>query len=89
MGFTFPLALWFRGAMRKRLADTLLGFDESRFPFLDRRAVARMWHGFLRGERYVSYARVWCLAALLEWCSRNRVSAQDLDPAGRRGGCRP
>jgi hypothetical protein len=39
----------------------------------DRRSLLSIWAGFLRGSKYVSYSRIWCLAALIAWCERNPI----------------
>jgi asparagine synthase (glutamine-hydrolysing) len=74
MGFTLPFDAWFRGALRPWMEARLLGEPLARLGILDGGAAAEAWGGFLRGERYVSHARVWCLAVLVDWCERHKVS---------------
>lgn len=75
MGFTLPLASWFRGDLRPWMEDALLGPAARRLGLFDPAAVRATWSAFLKGERYVSYSRVWCLAALNAWCRHNGVTA--------------
>ena len=73
MGFTLPMEIWLRGPLRKYMEEIL--FERtSATPFLDEYAVRRVWRRFLLGRRFTNYSRVWCLAALIRWCTANGVS---------------
>lgn len=75
MGFTLPYEAWFRGPLRPWMEDLLLGETVRRLGFLKPSAVERLWRAFLKGDRYTSYARIWCVAALAGWCEANGVSS--------------
>jgi asparagine synthase (glutamine-hydrolysing) len=75
MGFTLPFNAWFRGALRPWMEETLLGEPVKRLGFIKPRAVERLWRSFLRGERFISHSRVWCIATLARWCQNNGISA--------------
>jgi asparagine synthase (glutamine-hydrolysing) len=75
MGFTLPLEAWFRGPLRGRIEEVLLGSGVGRTGALRPHGVEALWRSFLRGHRYVSSARVWCVAALVSWCDANGVTA--------------
>jgi asparagine synthase (glutamine-hydrolysing) len=75
MGFTLPFDTWFRGPLRGRMEDLLLGESVRRLGFLRPEGVERLWRAFLKGDRYTNHARVWCVAALAGWCEANGVTA--------------
>lgn len=75
MGFTFPFATWFRKPLRAWMEDLLLGDAAKRLSFLDAGNTEKLWKSFLKGEEYVSYSRVWCIAALVGWCRENGVES--------------
>ena len=73
MGFTLPMDVWFRGALRSRIAGILDDSRVERVGILDPSSVRSLWQSFLRGSQYVSWSRVWTVAALLEWSERHDV----------------
>jgi asparagine synthase (glutamine-hydrolysing) len=74
MGFTLPFDAWFRGPLRPWMEDMLLNGPVKRLGFLEPREVERLWRTFLKGERYLSHSRIWCIAALAGWCDVNQMS---------------
>jgi asparagine synthase (glutamine-hydrolysing) len=73
MGFALPFDSWFRGPLKLRIEDVLL--DESNsMNVLRPGSAARLWELFL-GGRSVAWSRVWCVAALLNWCRQHEVIA--------------
>ena len=74
MGFTLPYDAWFRGPLRPWMEGLLLGDTVRRLGFLQPRGVERLWRSFLKGDRYTTYARIWCVAALAGWCDANGVT---------------
>ena len=77
MGFTLPYDAWFRGPLRPWMEALLLGDSVRRLRFLQPKAVERLWRSFLRGDRYTTHARIWCVAALAGWCEANGVDGVD------------
>jgi asparagine synthase (glutamine-hydrolysing) len=75
MGFTLPYDTWFRGPLRPWMEGLLLGEPIGRLGFVSPRAVSSLWRSFLKGDRYTTPARIWCLAALAGWCQVNGASA--------------
>ena len=74
MGFTFPFELWFRSLL-KPIVERMLLDGVADVPFLSQLGVERLWNGFRRGERHVSWARIWSVSSLVMWCSRERITA--------------
>ena len=73
MGFTLPMEVWFRGAQREWLSELLSESSIEPLGFLNPRGVNGLWRSFLRGEKFTSWSRVWCVAALVAWSKQNRV----------------
>jgi asparagine synthase (glutamine-hydrolysing) len=74
MGFTLPFDSWFRGRLRPWMEERLLGRGLRDLGILATSEVETIWRQYLDGKG-VSHARVWCLAALADWCQRHRVRA--------------
>ncbi|MGH9441562.1 MAG: asparagine synthase (glutamine-hydrolyzing) [Thermoanaerobaculia bacterium] len=75
MGFTLPMDAWFRGPLKEWMSEKLSEESARSTGFLRPDGVSRLWQSFLRGEQYVSWSRVWSIAALAGWCRANGVSA--------------
>src|SRR5207248_6957411 len=73
MGFTLPMDVWFRGPLRDRLEQTLMDGRSERLAFFDRGRLRTVWQSFLRGEKYMSWSRVWSLVTLVDWCDRHNI----------------
>ena len=65
-GFGAPVALWLRGAGRKRMVDTLSGGAAGRTGWFDQAVVDRLIEEHLRG-RADHRRRLWSLMVLVEW----------------------
>ncbi|HEX9606040.1 MAG TPA: asparagine synthase (glutamine-hydrolyzing) [Gemmatimonadaceae bacterium] len=72
MGFILPMEIWLRGPLRERARATL-DRGASRIAALDPGALVKLWRAFEKGSSYVSWARIWTLIALIEWCEANNV----------------
>jgi asparagine synthase (glutamine-hydrolysing) len=68
-GFTFPFAVWLRGALGKHVRQTLTSSDSPLNEVLDPEAVASVWHDF--DEARASWSRPWSLYVLDRWINRN------------------
>jgi asparagine synthase (glutamine-hydrolysing) len=73
-GFTLPLGLWMRGGLRAFCAERLGPPRIGSRGIFQAAAVGRLWRGFLRGRRDVSWSRLWILVALEEWLEQNGMS---------------
>jgi len=67
-GFGVPLGQWFRGALRERVEEELLGTGGWVAPLLGRRVVEAMWREHVNGQRDHKWALYSLLA--LEWWKR-------------------
>lgn len=67
MGFVLPIDEWFRGPMKVRMEELLLGLPGPSAGILRRRPMARTWKVFLDGDGSVSASRIFALASLSAW----------------------
>jgi asparagine synthase (glutamine-hydrolysing) len=74
MGFTLPMAVWFRGKLKPLIEDLLLAEAPRRLSFLNADEIRRLWQAFMKSERHISHSRIWCIAALIRWCVNNNMS---------------
>jgi asparagine synthase (glutamine-hydrolysing) len=76
-GFTFPFAVWMRGAMRAfceaRLDADRIGGRGILLPA----QVQRLWRKFLEKHPAATWSRLWLLVVLEEWLERNGVRYED------------
>lgn len=66
-GFVLPIRDWFRGCMKGRLDDLLLGLPGRAEKVLRRGPTAAAWKAFLEGDGTISATRVLALASLASW----------------------
>lgn len=71
MGFMFPWDLWLRQKLRPRIQQTLDEFPEDNGLGVRMAGCQTVWEKFLRGERGVTWPRVWAIYVLLSWYRRN------------------
>jgi hypothetical protein len=74
MGFTLPFEVWFRGALRFWVENTLFAEGAQELAFLDMGEVRRMWNRFLADGSDVNFARIQTLTSLVAWCRRHEVT---------------
>lgn len=73
MGFTLPLREWFCGPLQDTLKEIVFDSAAQTAVGIRGQAIDTIWRGFIAGEKYMSYSRVWCLVALLSWVRQHRV----------------
>jgi hypothetical protein len=76
-GFEIPFALWFRGALRSRIEESLRAPGLERV--LNREAIQGVWSDFLAGR--TTWSRVWALFVLSNWIETH---LDERDYQGRR-----
>lgn len=72
-GFTFPWEMWLRGALRSRVATCLESGELERAAGLEPAVCRRLWNAFLEGRPGLTWARIWALFVLLDWCHRHQM----------------
>lgn len=73
MGFVLPIERWFRGAMKLRLQESLVGLSGTARAILRREPMTDLWRAFLEGDTTLSASRVFALASLSAWVVGNDV----------------
>jgi asparagine synthase (glutamine-hydrolysing) len=71
MGFTFPWDNWMRNELKEFCGDQLIALGK-RAQF-NEKAINRRWDGFLKGDKHVSWSRIWYLSILEAWLSKNEL----------------
>jgi len=74
MGFSMPLAGWFRGPLREMLEDTVLSSTACVRDWLDADQVRRLWRRHLSKGRWLE-SQLWALLMLELWARRFHRSA--------------
>lgn len=69
MGFSMPLAAWFRGPLREMFEDTVLSPRAHVRAWLDQQAVRRLWRRQQAGGRWLE-SQLWALLMLELWARR-------------------
>ena len=69
MGFGVPIAGWFRGELRERVRDTLLGDDAKIYAFMRPEAIRSLVDSHQSGAQNHGY-RLWNLLILETWLRR-------------------
>lgn len=72
MGFTLPWELWMRNDLRSFCEEHLKELGK-REQFNDKE-VQNLWTGFLRGDKRLSWSRIWPLVVLENWMARHGVN---------------
>ena len=73
-GFVLPIRDWFRGCMKSRLDELLVGLPGRAGKVLQPGPTAAAWKAFLDGDGTISATRVLALASLASW-----VATHDLE----------
>ncbi|MFN7986191.1 MAG: asparagine synthase (glutamine-hydrolyzing) [Thermoanaerobaculia bacterium] len=71
MGFVLPLGAWFRGPMKGKLEEILLGLPGPATGILRHEPTVEAWRAFLDGDGTVSASRIFGLASLSAWVAEN------------------
>jgi len=71
--FTFPWAIWLRGALRSITEQALMSLPDLITNFRPE-GVQAIWQNFLDGK--TSWSRVWALAVLSKWLQQNEVKEE-------------
>jgi asparagine synthase (glutamine-hydrolysing) len=73
-GFTLPFKHWFRDQLRPSMEQQFRGWEDGPLePYVEARAVRRVWSAFLDGR--TSWSRPWALYVLNQWCTANLEQA--------------
>jgi len=70
-GFTFPWEAWLRSTLRAEVEACFSSRPLCESIGLDWRACQDLWRAFLAGRAGLTWARIWGVFVLLDWCRRH------------------
>ena len=70
-GFTFPWEKWLRSTLRGEVEACFTSRTLCESIGLDWRTNQDLWHAFLAGRPGLTWARIWGVFVLLDWCRRH------------------
>jgi len=71
MGFVFPWDTWMRNDLKSFCESSL--FSLAHFEIFDMNGIRMLWSDFLKGDKVVTWSRIWPLVALANWLSENKI----------------
>jgi asparagine synthase (glutamine-hydrolysing) len=72
-GFTFPWEAWLRSTLRAEVEACLNSRALCESVGLDWRICQELWRAFLDQRPGLTWARIWGVFVLLDWCRRHRM----------------
>jgi len=66
--FTFPFAQWLGGTLRSVIDEVFQPERLAAAGVFDARAIAKLWHRYLKEPEAVGWSRLWCVFVLARWC---------------------
>jgi asparagine synthase (glutamine-hydrolysing) len=72
MGFTFPWEQWMKNELKSYCKN---GLDHLKhLSFFEERAIDDIWVNFLKGDKKITWSRVWHLVVLGHWLNANKIN---------------
>ena len=71
MGFILPYEEWMRGDLRDFCEERLQMVKE--ISIVKSSQIDHLWNGFLKGNKRLSWSRIWPLVVLGDWIKRNEI----------------
>lgn len=71
MGFTFPWAYWMKNELRTFCEENLHAL--SQLEVIDASAVDKIWQRFIKGDKLITWSRVWPMVVLGHWVKQHDV----------------
>lgn len=71
MGFTLPWAHWMKHELKSFCEGSITSLSTR--DFVNERAILNLWQQFLRGDKKVSWSRIWHLVVLEVWLLKNGI----------------
>lgn len=71
MGFTLPWEHWMKSELRSFCEDRLTKLGQR--PYFNAKAIEQLWQRFLKGDYYITWARIWHLIVLENWLENNNI----------------
>ncbi len=71
MGFTLPWQYWLKNELKTFCEKNIFEFSE--YDFCNKQAIRDLWKRFLKGDRTVTWSRIWHLVVLNNWIRENNL----------------
>lgn len=71
MGFVLPYDKWMKNEMRTFCSDRLE--ELKKISYFNAKEVDRLWDGFLKGNKRITWSRIWPLVVLGDWIKTNEI----------------
>lgn len=72
MGFTLPWELWMRNELKDFCEDKLKALANR--PIFEGKELMQLWSRFLKGDKKLSWSRIWPLIVLEDWMEKNEIA---------------
>lgn len=73
MGFTFPWESWMKGELKEYCEAHLINLGKR--DCFNSQGVSSLWNRFLKGDKLISWSRVWHLIVLENWLEANGIDS--------------
>ncbi len=73
MGFTFPWEKWMKNELKSFCEERIHSL--SKRSMFNEKALIQHWNLFLKGDKRITWSRVWYLVVLEDWLQRNKISS--------------
>ncbi|MFT4778443.1 MAG: asparagine synthase (glutamine-hydrolyzing) [Flavobacteriales bacterium] len=71
MGFTLPWEHWMKNELKDFCSDRLAKLGKR--PLFNEKGIEKLWMRFLKGDKHVTWSRVWPLVVLAQWLEDNQI----------------
>lgn len=71
MGFTFPWSIWMKNELRSFCEENLQALEE--INSFNPGVISKYWELFLKGDKNITWSRMWPLVVLGHWIKQNNV----------------
>ena len=74
MGFTLPWQYWLKNELKTFCEKNISEF--ANYSFCHQAAIKNLWARFLKGDKTVTWSRVWHLVVLNNWIKENKIDVE-------------
>ncbi|MBL4705514.1 MAG: asparagine synthase (glutamine-hydrolyzing) [Flavobacteriales bacterium] len=71
MGFVLPWEQWMKGELKTFCEERLMSLAKK--PFMSQMALEDLWNRFLKGDKEITWSRLWYLVVLENWMVENDI----------------
>lgn len=71
MGFVFPWEKWMKNELKEFCSERIYSLAQREY--FQKGKVALHWENFLKGDKRITWSRIWYLIVLEDWINRNKI----------------